>query len=71
MIDAGKPNFLNEKNQKKLEEMRKHVKTSLYNGSTMTKLEANILLLDMNARNGMSNTRLCLIPAVEVCSKPK
>ena len=56
MIDAGKPNFLNEKNQKKLEEMRKHVKTSLYNGSTMTKLEADILLLEMKAGNGMSNT---------------
>ena len=56
MIDAGKPNFLNEKNQKKLEEMRKHVKTSLYNGSTVTKLEADILLLEMKARNGMSDT---------------
>jgi Zn-finger nucleic acid-binding protein len=36
--------------------MRKHAKTLLYNGSTMTKLEANILLLEMKARNGMSNT---------------
>ena len=57
MIDAGKPYFLNEKNQKKFVEMRKHVKTPLYNGSTMTKLEADILLLEVKARNGMSDTR--------------
>ena len=56
MIDAGKPNFLNEKNQKKLEEMRKHAKTPLYNGSTVTNLEADIFLLEMKARNGMSDT---------------
>ena len=57
MIDAGKLDFLDEKNQKKLEDMRKHAKTPLYNGSTMTKMEADILLLKMKARNGMSNTR--------------
>jgi len=56
MIDAGKPDFLDEKNQKKLEEMRKHAKTLLYNGSTVTKLEADILLLEMKGRNGMSDT---------------
>ena len=28
-------------------------KTLLYNGSTMTKLEADILLLEMKTRNGM------------------
>ena len=56
MIDAGKPDFLDEKNRKKLEDMRKHAKTPLYNGSTVTKLEANILLLEMKARNGMSDT---------------
>jgi hypothetical protein len=37
--------------------MRKHAKTPLYNGSTMTKLEVDILLLEMKARNGMSDTR--------------
>jgi len=36
--------------------MRKHAKTSLYNGSTVTKLEADIFLLEMKARNGMSDT---------------
>ena len=56
MIDAGKPDFLDEKNRKKLEDMRKHAKTPLYNCSTMTKLEADILLLEMKARNGMSDT---------------
>ena len=55
MIDAGKPDFLDEKNHKKLEDMRKHAKTLMYNGSTMTKLEADILLLEMKARNGMSD----------------
>ena len=55
MIHAGKPNFLDKKSQKKLEDMRKHAKTPLYNGSTMTKLEADILLLYMKARNGMSD----------------
>ena len=57
MIYAGKPDFLDEKNRKKLEDMRKHAKTLLYNGSTITKLEADILLLEMKARNGMSDTR--------------
>ena len=37
MIDAGNLDFLDEKTQKKLEEMRKHAKTPLYNGSTVTK----------------------------------
>ena len=37
--------------------MRKHAKTPLYNGSTVTKLEADILLLELKARNGMSDTR--------------
>ena len=35
--------------------MRKHAKTPLYNGSTVTKLEADILLLEMKARNEMSD----------------
>ena len=56
MIDARKPDFLDEKNRKKLEDMRKHAKTLLYNGSTITKLEADILLLEMKGRNGMSDT---------------
>ena len=37
--------------------MRKHAKTPLYNGSIVIKLEADILLLEMKARNGMSHTR--------------
>jgi hypothetical protein len=41
-----------------LEEMRKHAQTPLYIGSTVTKLEADILLLEMKARNGMSGTGL-------------
>ena len=57
MIDAGKLDFLDEKKRKKLEEVRKHAKTPLYNGSTVTKVEADILLLELKARNGMSDTR--------------
>jgi polyhydroxyalkanoate synthesis regulator phasin len=57
MIDAGKLDFVDEKNRKKLDDMRKHAKTPMYNGSTMTKLEADILFLEMKARNGMSDTR--------------
>jgi hypothetical protein len=57
MIDARKPNFLDEKNQKKLEELRKHAETLLYNGLTVTKLDGDILLLEMKASNGMSDTR--------------
>jgi hypothetical protein len=37
--------------------MRKHAKTSFYNGSTMIMMEVDILLLEMKARNGMSDTR--------------
>ena len=57
MIHAGKLDFLDEKNQKKMAEMRKHARTPLYKGSTVSKLEADILLLEMKARNGMSDTR--------------
>jgi hypothetical protein len=35
--------------------MRKDTKTMLFNGSTMTKLEANLLLLEMKSRNVMSD----------------
>jgi len=37
--------------------MRKHAKNLLYNGSIVTKLEANIFLLEMKARNGILDTR--------------
>ena len=35
--------------------MRKDAKTPLFNGSSMTKLEANLLLLEMKSRNGLSD----------------
>jgi hypothetical protein len=35
--------------------MRKDTKTMLFNGSTMTKLEANLLLLEMKSRNVLSD----------------
>ena len=35
--------------------MRKDAKTPLFNGSSMTKLEADLLLLEMKSRNGLSD----------------
>ena len=45
MIRDGEPEFLDARNLKKLEQMRKDAKTPLFNGSSMTKLEANLLYL--------------------------
>ena len=58
MIHDGELDFLDARNLKKLEQMRKDAKTPLYNGSTMTKLEANLLLLEVKSRNGLSNKGL-------------
>ena len=55
MIRDGEPEFLDARNLKKLEQMRKDAKTPMFNGSSMTKLEANILLLEMKSRNGLSD----------------
>jgi len=56
MIDAGKLDFLDEKTKRSWRTRRSMQKTLLYNGSTMTKLEADILLLEMKTRNGMLDT---------------
>ena len=53
MIRDGEPEFLDARNLQ-LEQMRKDAKTPLFNGSSMTKLEANLLLLEMKSRNGLS-----------------
>jgi hypothetical protein len=55
MIHDGEPEFLDARNLKKSEQMRKDAKTLLFNGSSMTKLEANLLLLEMKSRNGLSD----------------
>ena len=55
MIRDGEPEFLDARNLKKLEQMRKDAKTPLFNGSSMTKLEANLFLLEMKSRNGLSD----------------
>jgi hypothetical protein len=55
MIRDGDPGILDARNLKKLEKMRKDAKTPLFNGSCMTKLEANLLLLEMKSRNGLSD----------------
>jgi hypothetical protein len=55
MIHDGEPKFLDAGNLKKSEQMRKDAKTLLFNGSSMTKLEANLLLLEMKSRNGLSD----------------
>jgi hypothetical protein len=53
MIRDGEPEFLDARNLKKLEQMRKDAKTPLFNGSSMTKLDANLSLLEMKSRNGL------------------
>jgi hypothetical protein len=55
MIRDGDPGILDARNLKKLEKMRKDAKTPMFNGSYMTKLEANLLLLEMKSRNGLSD----------------
>jgi hypothetical protein len=55
MIRDGEPEVLDARNLKKLEQMRKDAKIPMYNGSTMTKLEPNLLLLEFKSRNGLSN----------------
>ena len=53
MIHDGEPELIDARNLKKLEQMRKYSKTLLFIGSSMTKLEANLLLLEMKSRNGL------------------
>jgi hypothetical protein len=57
MIHEGRVEFLVERNRKELEEMRNDARTPLYPGSTISKLKADILLVEMKVRNGMSDTR--------------
>jgi hypothetical protein len=55
MICDGELEFLDARNLKNLEQMRKDAKTPLFNGSSMTKLEANLLILEMKSRNALSD----------------
>ena len=57
MIHEGRAEFLVERNRKELEEIRKDARTPLCPGSTISKLEDDILLVEMKARNGMLDTR--------------
>ena len=57
MICDEEPEFLDARNLKKVEQMRKDAKTPLFDGSSMTKLKANLLLLEMKSRNGLSRIR--------------
>ena len=43
------------RNLKRLEQMRKDAKTPLYQGSSVTKLEADMLLLKLKSSNGMTD----------------
>ncbi|CAO2147487.1 unnamed protein product [Urochloa humidicola] len=56
MIRDAEPECLDARNLKKLQQMRKDAKTPLYQGATMSKLEADLLLLEMKATNGLSDT---------------
>jgi hypothetical protein len=55
MICDGEREFLNARNSKKLEQMTKDARAPLYCGSTVTMLEADLLLLELKSRNGLSN----------------
>lgn len=56
MIRDAEPECLDAKNLKKLQQMRKDAKTPLYHGCSMSKLEADLLLLEMKSANGVSDT---------------
>jgi len=55
MIRDGEPDFLDEKNLKKLEQMRIDARTPLYPSCSVSKLEANLMLLEMKSSNGLSD----------------
>ena len=55
MIRDEEPEFLDEKNLKKLEQMRIDAKTPLYPCCSVSKLEANLMLLEMKSSNGLSD----------------
>jgi hypothetical protein len=65
MIRDGEPEFLDTRNLKKLEQMGKDAKTLLYQGSRVTKLEADLLLLEPKSSNGLTDKGfddlLCLL----------
>ena len=54
MIHDGEPEFLDARNLK-LEQMTKDARAPLYSGSTVTKLKADLLLLEFKSRNGLSD----------------
>jgi hypothetical protein len=55
MIRDREPDFLDEKNLMKLEQMRKDAKTPLYPGCSVSKLEADLMLLEMKSKKGLSS----------------
>ena len=55
MIRDGEPEFIDEKNLKKLEQIRIDAKTPLYPCCSVSKLEANLMLLEMKSSNGLSD----------------
>src|SRR6187551_978788 len=56
MIRDGEPECLDAKNLKKLEQMRQDAKTPLYHGCSMSKLQADLLLLELKSSYGLSDT---------------
>ena len=55
MIRDAEPDFLDKKNLKKLEQMRIDARTPLYPSCSVSKLEANLMLLEMKSSNGLSD----------------
>ncbi|XP_039815036.1 uncharacterized protein LOC120677915 [Panicum virgatum] len=55
MIRDAEPDFLDKKNLKKLEQRRIDARTPLYPSCSVSKLEANLMLLEMKSSNGLSD----------------
>ena len=55
MIRDAEPEFLDAKNLEKIKKMRQDARTPLYRGSRVSKLEADLMLLEMKSSNGLSD----------------
>jgi len=52
MIRDVEPENLDDRKLKKLEQMRKDAKTPLYSGASVSKLEADLMLMQLKSNNG-------------------
>ena len=55
MLHDGESECLDARNLKKLEQIKNDAQTSLFSGCRLSKLEANLMLLELEASNGLSD----------------